>query len=157
VQSAAPAASPEEGNTSRAMGQRTAGKAVVSVEPQSEVLRNAANVITPRWTLSTDGRMLMRSVDSGKTWQTIPVASKVVFRAVSAVGPEVWAGGPSGALYHSADSGQHWVQVRPLADGQALAADIVHIEFSDAQHGRLTTANREVWTTNDAGRSWQKQ
>jgi hypothetical protein len=108
----------------------------------------------PRWTLSAGG-VLQRSFDSGKTWQSIPVASNAVFRSLAANNSDIWVGGAAGALYHSSDGGQHWIQVKPVADGKPLTADITAVEFSDAQHGKLTTANREVWITGDAGDSWQ--
>ena len=111
--------------------------------------------IMPRWTLSSDGTLLLRSFDNGKTWQSIPVAGRVVFRALSAIGPEVWIGGSAGALYHSSDSGQHWQKVEPAAGGRILVADIIALEFTDPQHGKLTTANHEIWITADAGQSWQ--
>jgi Photosynthesis system II assembly factor YCF48/Putative zinc-finger len=117
--------------------------------------RSRAPQNTPRWTLSADG-ILQRSFDSGKTWQTIPVASNVVFRALAANVSDIWVGGAAGALYHSSDAGQHWLRVTPVADGQSLTADIATVEFSDAQHGKLTTRDREVWTTTDAGDTWQK-
>lgn len=107
----------------------------------------------PRWTLSADG-VPRRSFDSGKTWQSIPVASNVVFRALAANDSDIWVGGAAGALYHSSDAGQHWIQVKPVADGKSLTADITAVEFSDAQHGKLTTANREIWITDDAGDTW---
>ena len=116
--------------------------------------RSRASHSAPRWTLSADGA-LQRSFDSGKTWQTIPVASNVVFRALAANDSDIWVGGAAGALYHSSDAGQHWVQVKPVADGKPLTADIVTVEFSDAQHGKLTTSNHETWTTSDAGDTWQ--
>ena len=109
----------------------------------------------PRWTLSADG-VLQRSFDSGKTWQTIPVANNVVFRALAANDSDIWVGGAAGALYHSSDAGQHWLRVYPAADGQSLTADIVTVEFSDAQHGKLTTSTHETWITSDAGETWQK-
>ena len=111
--------------------------------------------LTPRWNLSPEGT-LQRSFD-GKTWQTVPVADNAAFRAIAAVGPEIWIGGNSGSLYHSSDSGQHWTQVKPAVNGSPLIADIVGIEFADAQHGKLTTSNRETWTTSDAGQSWTRE
>jgi photosystem II stability/assembly factor-like uncharacterized protein len=33
-------------------------------------------------------------------------------------------------------------------------ADVVRVEFTDAQHGTLTTDNGELWTTSDGGASW---
>jgi photosystem II stability/assembly factor-like uncharacterized protein len=109
-----------------------------------------------RWTLSGDGA-LQRSFDSGKSWQTIQVANNVVFRALAANDLDIWVGGAAGALYHSTDAGQHWIQVNPVSGGTPLTAGIVTVEFTDPQHGKLTTSNRETWTTIDAGGTWQKR
>jgi hypothetical protein len=114
-----------------------------------------ANVI-PRWTLTADG-MLQRSIDSGKTWETILVASPGVLRALTANGLDIWVAGARGALYHSIDAGQRWMQVQPAADGSVLTADITAIEFDDLRNGTLTTADGQTWTTADAGRSWTQQ
>jgi photosystem II stability/assembly factor-like uncharacterized protein len=100
---------------------------------------------------------LQRSFDSGKSWQTIPVASHVVFRALAANDSDIWVGGAAGALYHSSDAGQHWTQVKPVADGKPLTADIVTVEFSDPHRGKLITSTRETWTTSDAGNTWQSR
>jgi hypothetical protein len=81
----------------------------------------------------------------------------VVFRAVAAMGSEVWAGGSQGALYHSLDAGGHWTQVIPSADGAVLTGDVVAIEFSDPQHGMIRTSTAETWATSDRGQAWQKQ
>ena len=110
----------------------------------------------PRWTLSAGGA-LQRSFDSGKTWQTIPVAGNIVFRALAANDSDIWVGGAAGALYHSSDAGQHWTRITPVADGKPLSSDIVTVEFSDTQHGKLITADRETWSTSDAGNTWQRQ
>ena len=80
----------------------------------------------------------------------------VVFRAVSANGPDVWAGGSGGHLYHSLDAGGHWVQVVPSWSGVVLSDDIVSLQFADPQQGRIVTSTSEIWTTADAGRTWQK-
>jgi len=117
-------------------------------------LRAGNNLL--RWTLSRDGA-LQRSFDSGKTWQTIPVAGNIVFRALAANDSDIWVGGAAGALYHSSDSGQHWVRIAPVTDGKTLSSDIVTVEFSDTQHGKLITADRETWSTSDAGNTWQRQ
>ena len=82
---------------------------------------------------------------------------RIVFRAVSAAGAEVWAGGVSGVLYHSSDGGGSWTRVVPAAAGVTLTGDIISIEFTDLQNGKLTTSHPETWTTADAGQSWQKQ
>ena len=141
-----------------AMGGRkadTLSAAVAQTPSGDDARRSRASPGASRWTLSADG-VPQRSFDSGKSWQTIQVASNVVFRALAANDSDIWVGGAAGVLYHSSDAGQHWVQVHAVADGQPLTADIVTLEFSDSQHGKLTTGNREVWTTSDAGRTWQR-
>jgi hypothetical protein len=81
----------------------------------------------------------------------------LAFRAVSATGSEVWAGGSGGALYHSIDAGGHWIRVQPSSAGSSLTGDIITLEFPDPQHGKIATSTPEVWTTSDAGQTWQKQ
>jgi photosystem II stability/assembly factor-like uncharacterized protein len=111
--------------------------------------------LTPRWTLSSDGT-LQRSLDSGRSWQTIPVSGKTIFQALAADGLEIWVGGSAGALFHSSDAGQRWIQVRPVANGEELGDDIIGVEFADPLHGKLTTSNAETWTTADAGQTWHR-
>ncbi len=84
-------------------------------------------------------------------------AAAPIFRAVVATGIDVWAGGSAGALYHSVDGGNRWTRVVPSVAGAVLTGDIVVLEFSDSQHGRVATSTAEVWTTGDNGQSWQKQ
>ena len=80
-----------------------------------------------------------------------------VFRTVFANASDVWAGGSAGALFHSADAGDHWTRILPLSGSTLLTTDITSIRFSDLQNGTITTATSEVWTTTDAGRSWHQQ
>jgi hypothetical protein len=111
--------------------------------------------LVARWTISATGGLL-RSLDSGQSWQSVSIADNTIFRALAVNGPDVWTGGAAGMLYHSADAGLHWTQVKPVVNGAPLTADIVSIEFSDSQHGQVTTASHEAWTTSDAGNSWQR-
>jgi len=125
----------------------------------SAMIARAATIpanVTPRWTLTSEG-MLQRSIDAGKTWETILDASPGSFRALTANGFDIWVGGARGALYHSIDAGQHWMRVQPLAAGESLTADIIGIEFTDLLHGTLSTADKQTWITADAGATWQKQ
>jgi len=112
--------------------------------------------LVSRWTISADGQ-LQHSIDAGQTWQPVTVAEKASFRALSANGPDIWVGGAAGLLCHSRDSGFTWTQVKPSYAGTNLSADIAAIEFTDILHGKITTANGEVWITDDAGQSWRKQ
>ena len=108
-----------------------------------------------RWTLSSDG-LPQRSLDSGKTWEKIQVDHSRGFRALSAVALDVWVGGVGGVLYHSSDVGMHWTRINAICDGAPLTADIARLEFTDALHGRLTSADQRSWTTVDGGKTWQQ-
>jgi Photosynthesis system II assembly factor YCF48 len=125
----------------------------VSVQSKKSMSRAGASA-APRWTLSPEGG-LQRSIDSGRTWQTVPLAQGVVFRALAANDADIWAGGNAGVLYHSSDAGQHWTQITPRAGGRLLAGDIIAVEFADPQHGKVTTSNHESWITSDGGQSWR--
>jgi hypothetical protein len=108
------------------------------------------------WTLSPRG-VVQRSDDNAKTWQAVSVAAGATFRALSAIGSNVWAGGKAGALYRSADSGQTWTKVEPAARGKKLDDDIVRVDFSDALTGTVNTAKGEIWNTSDGGQTWQRK
>jgi Photosynthesis system II assembly factor YCF48/Putative zinc-finger len=111
--------------------------------------------IAPRWTLTADGA-LQRSFDLGRSWQNIQVAPQASFRALAANGKDIWVGGAKGALYHSTDAGQNWAHVQPIAAGKPLTDDIIGVEFPDLLHGKLTTADNEIWTTDDGGQTWRQ-
>jgi len=109
--------------------------------------------VAPRWRVSSAGN-LERSADSGATWHMVTVGQPANFRAVSAVGDDVWAAGAAGALFHSSDGGQTWTRVFPRSGEIALTSDIVRVEFTGALHGVLITASGETWATSDGGRTW---
>ena len=164
---AAPSADTAKTDESVTSGTTSANIAIARAPAQAETVeiasnkklknsRRAADLVTPtvfKWTIGNDGTV-QRSAD-GKAWQTVSVAPGAKFQAISSVQLNVWVGGNSGALYHSADSGAHWVPVSPMTNGNKLQADITHIEFSDPQNGAVTTSAGQVWTTSDGGQSWQ--
>jgi hypothetical protein len=110
--------------------------------------------VPARWTLSPEGQ-LQRSFDQGQTWDPVPVVERVKFTTLSAVGLDIWVGGAAGVLYHSTDNGLQWTPVKPSAGGVTLTADIAKVQFTDAQHGTVTTSDGQTWTTSDGGRTWQ--
>jgi len=149
------------------------------VEAKDAAAMSNLELATPRWSISVEGG-LQRSFDGGKTWvevnpgQVGSSAGKThgfamrkktaeqgnphtVFRAVSAAGTEVWAGGSAAMLYHSTDSGLHWAHIVPSESEVALTGDITSVEFSDPQHGKIATSAGEVWITADDGKTWHRQ
>lgn len=168
VESAAPAQPEREPGKAKQATGAAAGRAMsYGVLTDSVTLRKEAGAAAAerargafapatRWTISSDGQ-LQHSIDAGKSWQPMVVADNATFRALSFNGPDVWVGGASGLLFHSADSGGHWMKVTPIASGAILVADIAAIEFTDPRHGKVTTAKGEVWLTDDGGQSWRKQ
>jgi hypothetical protein len=109
-----------------------------------------------QWTLSPEGQV-ERSMDLGRTWQVVSVPGGGLFRALSSVGTQVWAGGKQGLLVHSPDSGQSWNRVTPNISDRTLSADVIRIDFSDASSGTLSTSDGEIWVTADAGQTWHKR
>ncbi len=127
-----------------------AGGAVGGAIYQSRA--KAAVAPAARWSITDQGK-LQRSLDSGRTWQPVLANESTVFRAVAVVGNQVWAGGRTATLFHSADGGATWTrQALPGA-----SADVVSLQFSDALHGSARTADGSAWSTTDGGGHWAKQ
>lgn len=116
-------------------------------------LRLSTASATTRWIIH-EGRV-QRSTDSGRTWKDATPAPRIQFRALARVGPDVWAGGEGGALYHSSDSGAHWTRIALPAE--LASATLDRVEFTDAAHGTLTTSAGQTWASSDAGATWQKK
>jgi len=97
---------------------------------------------------------VQRSFDGGGTWQQVTVSDAVDFRAVAAIGSEVWAGGSHGFLFHSSDGGERWVPVSVRSSDQTLSGTITSIDAPDATHLTVATDSGEKWITSDAGQHW---
>ena len=117
----------------------------------------AAKGLAMTMAVEGDSGYLDANTDKSNKKQLAKTRPTPVFRAVSAIDLEVWAGGVGAMLYHSADAGAHWTGVLPASAGVVLTGDINSIQFSDPQHGRIVTSTGEVWITDNDGRSWQKQ
>lgn len=106
-------------------------------------------VAAPRWTISGQGAV-QKSLDGGGSWQAVSVAPGVRFRAIAAIGADIWAGGAKAMLFHSQDGGQTWTRVQP----GGVSGDIVRLEFADPRRGQLSTSAGEKCSTQDGGSSW---
>jgi hypothetical protein len=124
----------------------------------SAQMANLPDLATARqagtWQITSDGK-LQRSLDGGKSWESVALDLSGRLRVVAATGFQVWAGGNGGVLLHSQDAGDHFMNVKVRQKHFALKGDIVTLSFPDAQHGRIETADHDVWTTNDGGKTWQ--
>ncbi len=121
--------------------------------PQKQQLTRNKDVVA-QWSLA-QGK-LQRSVDAGATWQ-IALQLEHPLLTFGARGNNIWAGGQSGTLFHSTDSGSTWAMVQPSTNAGALTADIVAIEIRGPAEVVLSTSNNESWATTDSGRSWEKK
>jgi hypothetical protein len=129
------------------------GKSWQTVDVNASPVSSASLEVVAR---ESRAKELPKEKDTDKKLRRQEVVSPV-FRAVTVAGSEVWAGGSGGALYHSLDAGIHWTRIVPTAAGTTLTGDIISLEFPDSQNGKVTTSTPEVWTTRDAGQTWQKQ
>lgn len=107
------------------------------------------------WSISPAAKV-QRSTDGGNTFQALELASEVKFRAVAALGNDVWAGGTAGALFHSADSGATWSRVN-IDSGGAVTEDISAIQLHDPQRLTITTTSGAKWASEDSGQHWHQQ
>jgi hypothetical protein len=108
------------------------------------------------WSVSSDGSV-QRSSDGGKSFQPIPVAQGIKFRAIAAIGNEVWTGGTGGALFHSVDGGATWNPAGITFQGNAVTEAFTDIQLHDVKHLAVTTASGTQWASDDGGQHWQKQ
>ncbi len=98
------------------------------------------------WSIQSEDGTLSRSDDGGQTW--IPVG-KTGILSLSVAQGDIWAGGSSGALFHSTDNGATWRQVIVSAQ---LNEPILAISRSGGQI-RLRTKSGD-WLSSDGGVSW---
>lgn len=108
---------------------------------------------TPTWAIHESE--LQRSFDNGHHWQNVLSADHPL-SCYASQDQEVWAGGDSGALFRSTDSGQNWTRISPSINNQALTANIRNIEL----HGlaiSISTNTHEVWTSANGGQTWEKR
>ena len=104
------------------------------------------------WRLSDAGQIEQRT--SAGAWQPIAVGTGVKFRVLSVSGVEVWAGGDHLALFHSTDNGVTWSKVHLPATADSTRA-ITEIRVDSSQKIAVQSDDGIVWTTTDAGQTWQ--
>ena len=162
-----------EGNTGAIPAEATAAKAAPQAPAQATLRMRAeapmgavrafrassdseAGPPAAFWNVAPDGQV-QRSTDGGKTFEQIPVAHGIKFRAIAALGNDVWTGGAGGALFHSVDGGATWNRADINFAGNTVRETITGIQLRDPQHLTVTTASGTPWVSEDGGQHWQKQ
>ncbi len=107
----------------------------------------------PQWVVRED--KVQRLAESGGRWRT--VFHHRGLRCISAFGTHVWAAGKNGVVFHSADSGATWTEVRPLIGDQTLSDDVTRIDVSGPDQVVLSTGKNESWSTLDGGTTWARK
>lgn len=100
----------------------------------------------------TQGRLL-KSSDMEHWAEAYPAAEGIEFSAVTANGPEVWAGGRDAALVHSSDGGATWERVTL---GASATGNINSILVSGPAI-QIRNSSGQGWVSQDSGRSWSLQ
>lgn len=122
---------------------------------KSRMGMQAKSAARTQWRIGPDGH-LERSMAAGQ-WARVLADQPTTFRAVAAMGSDVWAGGNGGALFHSSDGGEHWSAVTLAAESKVETGAIVSLRFDDSQHGSVASDMGTRWATIDGGVTWTPQ
>jgi photosystem II stability/assembly factor-like uncharacterized protein len=106
------------------------------------------------WSIESGSGLLQKSDDGGQTWTVIPVSGRTKFLALAVSGPDIWAGGEDGALFHSTNDGFEWKEVPVTDSGERLKESIIAIETSGSPVKVRTKSGS--WISADGGVSWRK-
>ena len=106
------------------------------------------------WTIAAG--VLQQSLDSGQSWQPALHADHSLL-CYASLDQDVWTGGQAGTLFHSADSGVTWLQVKPSVKSQPLTSDVTHIDLNGPAEVVISTSNHEIWSSADNGKTWEKK
>ncbi len=111
----------------------------------------AAASAPPRWRIDSAG-VVERAIGS-RGWEKLFPDENGKMRVVSVYAGDVWVGGESTRLYHSADNGYNWALVTLPTKGNRDHA-IIHITFKTQLTGTVEAEDGTSWTTTDGGASW---
>jgi hypothetical protein len=145
-----------------------------NVMSAARLASTATESVAPHVTWTITGGVLQRSLDGGQSWQDALHADHPLLCYTNR-DEDVWTGGRAGILFHSANSGITWVQVQPSTNARQLGSDITHIELrNEVQNDDLrddvrgsprgpadmiilSTSGHEIWSSADAGKTWDKK
>lgn len=96
---------------------------------------------------------VMKTVDGGAIWNFMDVKGDD-FRAMDIHGDEIWMCGSNGGIFHSADAGNHWQQLRNGNDLALPHYGLRTLMFTDHNNGWAAGDDGKLIHTDDAGRHW---
>jgi photosystem II stability/assembly factor-like uncharacterized protein len=123
-------------------------------QPAGSIADVAFATPTDVWAVGPGGTIL-HSADAGQTWTPQPSGSTADLSSVSFLnGLRGWACGTSasggGVLLTTSNGGATWTDATPAGLGAALAS----VDFTDAMHGFMGTADGHCLATTNGGVTW---
>lgn len=101
--------------------------------------------------------VVLKTTDAGVHWQLLPIANDN-FKTIC-IGNDsnmLWVGGYNGSIYHSSDAGASWQCYRNGNDITLPRYRLLHMVFTDAQHGWAVGEDGLLIHTDDGGRHWME-
>lgn len=91
-------------------------------------------------------------------WIPIDIPTKSSFRALKALGEEIWAGGTQGTFGHSSDAGKTWKFIQIPGAEKLDFRDLVILNKREVllmSAGLSEEGKASIWRTQDAGENWK--
>ncbi len=114
---------------------------------------NGIKMITPDKGYIFGYGTVMQTTNGGATWAFQDVKGDN-FTAMEAHGEEMWLCGSSGGIYHTANGGVSWEELRNGSDITVKKYYLRCLTFKDSQHGWAAGDNGALIYTDDGGRHW---
>jgi photosystem II stability/assembly factor-like uncharacterized protein len=98
------------------------------------------------------GARLLRSADSGRTWQDVPIPGDQMVYSLSQSGSSAWLCGSSGKVVRTLDSGKSWsaAATSPTNDDDRC----ISLSFLDGKRGWVAGWYGHLYETSDEGATW---
>jgi photosystem II stability/assembly factor-like uncharacterized protein len=95
---------------------------------------------------------IIRSVDSGETWETIPSPTRATLTGIAFGTPlSGWAVGHDGVILHTRDGGETWSEQFRADDPETVFLDVAAM---DSTRALAVGAFGRAYGTRDSGRTW---
>jgi hypothetical protein len=106
---------------------------------------------TTQWRIDANGKV-EHSADSGASWETQETGTNLAAVAGSSPSSSVcWLVGRAGLVLITIDSGRSWRRL-PFP----FVTDLVSVRATDAQAATITSVDGRMFTTPNAGQTWQQ-